>query len=85
VEFGVFYEDIKQTQHTIPPEAQTLIASILKGEYVPEENLVRLADGSKIAPELLSSGQQEALPLALVFAYVISLRSEPPNFTNRVV
>jgi predicted ATPase len=82
VEFGVFYEGIKQIKCNIPAEAQMLIASILKGEYVPDENLVRLTDGKKITLELLSSGQQEALPLALVFAYIISLPLESHNFSN---
>jgi ABC-type cobalamin/Fe3+-siderophores transport system ATPase subunit len=70
-EFGVFYEDIRSIKCSIPAEAQTLIRSILKGEYVPEENLL-LAEGRKIPFELLSSGQQEALPLALISAYIIS-------------
>jgi hypothetical protein len=82
MEFGILYEDIKQTDHDIPDEAQTLIHAILKGDYIPTENLVRLADGSRITLELLSSGQQEALPLALVFAYIISLRRESYDFTN---
>jgi predicted ATPase len=82
VEFGRFYEGIKQIKCDIPLEARTLIAAILKGEYMPEENLVRLADGSKITLELLSSGQQEALPLALVFAYIIFLHLNPPEYTN---
>jgi hypothetical protein len=82
VEFGVFYEGGKQIKCNIPAEAQTLIASILKGEYVPDENLVRLADGSKVTLELLSSGQQEALPLALVFAYIISLPLKSRTFSN---
>jgi ABC-type lipoprotein export system ATPase subunit len=82
VEFGFFYEDIKQIKRDIPPEAQMLIASILKGEYMPEENLVRLADGNKVALELLSSGQQEALPLVIVFAYIISLRLDSPSFST---
>jgi ABC-type cobalamin/Fe3+-siderophores transport system ATPase subunit len=82
MEFGAFYEDIKPIKCDIPVEAQTLIASILKGEYVPDENLVRLTDGSKIELELLSSGQQEALPLTLVFAYITSLRFAFHNPTN---
>ncbi|MDR1106772.1 MAG: ATP-binding protein, partial [Treponema sp.] len=82
VEFGIFYENIKQTGGDIPAEARALIASILKGEYVPDENLVRLTDGRKIVLELLSSGQQEALPLVLVFAYIISLRFDPDDLTN---
>jgi predicted ATPase len=82
VEFGVFYEDIKPIEYTIPEEAQTLIHAILKGDYIPGENLLQLADGGKITLELLSSGQQEALPLALVFAYIISLRFEADSFTN---
>lgn len=83
LEFGIFYEDIKQTVRNIPAEAQALIHAILKGDYVPNEDMVRLTDGRKISPELLSSGQQEALPLALVFAHIISLRLEPYyDFTN---
>jgi hypothetical protein len=82
VEFGIFYESIKQTGRDIPQEAQTLIAAILKGKYVPDENLVRLTNGKKIALELLSSGQQEALPLVLVFAYIISLRLDSHSFSN---
>jgi predicted ATPase len=82
VEFGLFYESIKQIECDMPLEAQILIAAILKGEYIHEENLVRFADGSKVTPELLSSGQQEALPLALVFSYIISLRFESRKFTN---
>jgi predicted ATP-binding protein involved in virulence len=82
MEFGAFYEGIKPIKCDIPVEAQTLIASILKGEYVPDENLVRLTDGSKVELELLSSGQQEALPLALVFAYIISLPPKPRTFSN---
>jgi hypothetical protein len=82
LEFGIFYENIKQTGRDIPPEARRLIASFLKGEYVPEENLLRLADGRKVPLELLSSGQQEALPLALVFAYIISLRPDSRSFSN---
>jgi guanylate kinase len=81
VEFGVLYEDIKQTGYDIPAEAQTLIHSILKGDYVYEENLL-LTNDRKVALELLSSGQQEALPLALVFAYIISLRLDSHDFTN---
>ncbi|MDR1287143.1 MAG: ATP-binding protein [Treponema sp.] len=81
LEFGIFYEEIKQTGHDIPAEAQTLIHSILKGDYVYAENML-LTDGRKITLELLSSGQQEALPLALVFVYIISLNLEPYDFTN---
>jgi AAA15 family ATPase/GTPase len=82
MEFGVFYEEIKQTGRDIPAEAQTLIRSILKGEYVYADEMLQLPDGKKIALELLSSGQQEALPLALVFAYIISLRLESNNRTD---
>jgi predicted ATPase len=82
MDFGIFYEDIKQTDHDIPAEAQALIHAILKGDYIPAENLVQLADGSKITLELLSSGQQEALPLALVFAYITSLYLNFHSFTN---
>jgi energy-coupling factor transporter ATP-binding protein EcfA2 len=82
VEFGTFYEDVKQTGYAIPMEAQTLIRSILKGEYIPSENLLVLADGKKVALELLSSGQQETLPLALVLAYIISSRLDPYRFFN---
>jgi hypothetical protein len=81
LEFGIFYEEIKQTGRDIPAEAQSLIHSILKGEYVYAENLL-LTDGRKVALELLSSGQQEALPLALVFAYIISLHLESYGITN---
>jgi hypothetical protein len=81
-EFGIFYEGVKQIKFDVPPEAQTLINDILKGDYIPEENLLQLADGSKITLELLSSGQQEALPLALAFAYIISLRRKPSEYTN---
>jgi predicted ATPase len=75
IEFGVFYEDIRSIKCSIPAEVQTLIRSILKGEYIPEENVL-LADGGKIPLELLSSGQQEALPLALILAYIISSQYE---------
>jgi energy-coupling factor transporter ATP-binding protein EcfA2 len=81
LEFGIFYEEIKQTGHDIPAEAQALIHSILKGDYVYAENLL-LTGGRKVALELLSSGQQEALPLALVFAYIISLHLESYDITN---
>jgi ABC-type cobalamin/Fe3+-siderophores transport system ATPase subunit len=81
LEFGIFYEEIKQTGHDIPAEAQMLIHSILKGDYVYAENML-LTDGRKVALELLSSGQQEALPLALVFAYIISLRLDSHGFCN---
>jgi predicted ATP-dependent endonuclease of OLD family len=82
VEFGVFYEDIKQTECNIPTEALTLIRSILKGEYLYSESLLRLADGKKVTPEFLSSGQQETLPLALVFAYIISLHLDSHKISN---
>jgi ABC-type ATPase involved in cell division len=82
VQFGIFYEEIKQTGHELPVEARELVRAILKGDYIPAENLVKLEDGSKITPELLSSGQQEALPLALAFVYIISLRLESDAFTN---
>jgi ABC-type cobalamin/Fe3+-siderophores transport system ATPase subunit len=81
LEFGIFYEEIKQTGHDIPAEAQELIHSILKGDYVYAENLL-LTGGRKITLELLSSGQQEALPLTLVLAYIISQRLESYDFTN---
>jgi hypothetical protein len=81
LEFGIFYEEIKQTGRDIPAEAQALIHSILKGDYVYAENLL-LTGGRKVALELLSSGQQEALPLALVFAYIISLHLESYDITN---
>jgi predicted ATPase len=81
VEFGIFYEEIRQTECDIPAEAQALIHSILKGDYLYAENLL-LTDGGKVALELLSSGQQEALPLALVFARILSLRLESYDFTN---
>jgi predicted ATPase len=82
VEFGLLSEGVKQIKCDIPSEAQTLIDAILKGEYMPEEDLVRLVDGSKITLELLSSGQQESLPLVLVFAYIISLHRKPSEYTN---
>jgi predicted ATP-dependent endonuclease of OLD family len=81
MEFGTFYENIKQTECNIPEEAQSLIHSILKGDYVYGQNLM-LTNGKKVALELLSSGQQEALPLALVFAYIISMNHESHDFTN---
>jgi hypothetical protein len=81
LEFGIFYEEIKQTGRDIPAEAQVLIHSILKGDYVYKENLL-LTDGRKVALELLSSGQQEALPLTLVFAYIISLYLKSYDITN---
>jgi hypothetical protein len=81
MEFGMFYEDVKQIRQDIPAEAWTLIHSILKGDYVYGEDLL-LTGGQKVALDLLSSGQQEALPLALVFAYIISLRRESYDFTN---
>ncbi|MDR0409316.1 MAG: ATP-binding protein, partial [Spirochaetaceae bacterium] len=81
-EFGIIYEDIRQASHDLPVEVRNLIHAILKGDYVPTENLVQLADGSKITLELLSSGQQEALPLVLVFASIISLRLESHELTN---
>jgi ABC-type cobalamin/Fe3+-siderophores transport system ATPase subunit len=81
VEFGIFYEEIKQTERIIPIEAQALIHSILKGDYVYAENLL-LTGGAKVALELLSSGQQEALPLALVFAYIIPLHLKSSPYTN---
>lgn len=82
LEFGIFYEDIKQTAHSIPAEAKALIHSILKGEYLYADNLLWLDDGRKITLELLSSGQQEALPLALVLAYIISSRFKFCNMIN---
>jgi hypothetical protein len=45
------------------------------------ENLL-FTDGKKVTLELLSSGQREALPLALVFAYIISSRRQAGEFTN---
>jgi hypothetical protein len=81
LEFGIFYEEIKQTSHDIPEEARALIHSVLKGDYLYAENLL-LTGGTKIALELLSSGQQEALPLALVFAYIISLSLDSHGFSN---
>jgi hypothetical protein len=81
MEFGIFYENIKQIERDIPAEARTLIHSILKGDYVYGEDML-FTNGKKISLELLSSGQQEALPLALVFAYIISLRLESYDFTN---
>jgi hypothetical protein len=80
--FGIFYDNIKPIEHIIPAEAQALIYSILKGEYIPAKNWLKLADGRKIALELSSSGQQEVLPLALVFAYIMSLHHESYEFTN---
>jgi hypothetical protein len=82
MEFGILYEDMKQTGHDLPVEAKELIHAILKGDYVPAENLVQLADGRKITLELLSSGQQEALPLALVFAHITTLYLNSRSFTN---
>jgi ABC-type cobalamin/Fe3+-siderophores transport system ATPase subunit len=79
VAFGILYEDIKQTGYEIPAEAQELIHSILKGDYVYGENMLLTGNG-KVALELLSSGQQEALPLALVFAYIVSLRLKPSEY-----
>jgi predicted ATPase len=73
VEFGIFYEEIKQIERDIPAEARALIHSILKGDYVYAENLL-LTGGGKVAPELLSSGQQEALPLALTFTSIFFYR-----------
>jgi ABC-type multidrug transport system ATPase subunit len=82
MEFGIFYEEIKQTEGDIPTEAQRLIRSILKGEYVYEDEMLLLPDGREIALELLSSGQQEALPLALSFAHIISSWFESDDRTN---
>jgi hypothetical protein len=81
-EFGMLYEDIKQTGYDIPDEARALIHSILKGEYLYTENLLRIDDGRRIALEFLSSGQQEALPLPIVFVYVISLHLKSHKVTN---
>jgi hypothetical protein len=70
MEFGILYEDIKQTGRDLPVEAKELIHAILKGDYVPAENLVRLADGSKITLELLSSGPAgSATPRTCVCLY----------------
>jgi hypothetical protein len=46
------------------------------------EDRLLLANGSKITPELLSSGQQEALPLAIVLAYISSLRLSSDYVSN---
>jgi ABC-type cobalamin/Fe3+-siderophores transport system ATPase subunit len=81
MEFGMFYEDIKQIERDIPVEARTLIHSILKGGYVYGEDML-FTNGKKISLELLSSGQQEALPLALVFALIISSRLDYYDITN---
>jgi predicted ATPase len=81
MEFGIFYEDIKQIGCDIPAEMRTLIHSILKGDYVYGKNLL-FTNNKKITLELLSSGQQEALPLALVFAHIISMSPKDGNFTN---
>jgi ABC-type cobalamin/Fe3+-siderophores transport system ATPase subunit len=81
MEFGILYEDIKQIERDIPAEAQALIHSILKGEYLYGENRM-LTGGKKVTLELLSSGQQEALPLIIIFAYIISVRRHAGKFTN---
>jgi hypothetical protein len=80
--FSNFYETIKHIERSIPAEAQTLIRSILKGDYVYTEDLLLLSDGRKIILELLSSGQQEALPLVLVLAFLISMRLGSYRFFN---
>ena len=83
VEFGIFYEDIRQLHHGfIPAMAVKITQSILKGSYMPEGNMLQLEDGRKISLELSSSGQQEALPLALVFSYLFSLKLESYDFAN---
>jgi hypothetical protein len=79
VAFGIFYEETKQTECDIPTEARELIHSILKGDYMYWENLLFTGSG-KVALELLSSGKQEALPLAL--AHLFSLRLESYTFIN---
>jgi hypothetical protein len=81
LEFGMFYEKIKQIECGIPPEAQTLIYAVLKGDYMYKEKLLLHDGGRKIPLELLSSGQQEALPLALILAYILALRPQARDFT----
>jgi predicted ATP-dependent endonuclease of OLD family len=81
-DFGFLYEYIKRLDRNIPDEALGLVHSILKGDYIYTENLLLLADGSKITPEFLSSGQQEALPLVIVLTYIISLPRKSSEFTN---
>jgi hypothetical protein len=81
MEFGILYEGIKQIERDIPAEAQALIHSILKGEYIYEENRM-LTGGKKVSLELLSSGQQEALPLIIIFALIISSNLEYQDITN---
>jgi hypothetical protein len=81
VEFGIFYKTIRQIECAIPAEVKALIRSILKGDYVYAENML-LTGARKITLELLSSGQQEALPLALVIANIISFHLEYCDFTN---
>jgi hypothetical protein len=82
VEFDSFYGESKQIKYDMPAEAQVLLRSILKGEYVYADDMLRLSDGKEIALEQLSSGQQEALPLALAFAYISSLNFKSIGFTN---
>jgi hypothetical protein len=49
MEFGIFYDEIKQTGHDIPTEVQTLIHSILKGDYVYADEMLQFPDGSNCA------------------------------------
>jgi predicted ATPase len=76
LEFGIFYEDIKQLKHGfIPAMVNKIIQSILKGVFMPDENILLLTEGNKIPLELLSSGQQEALPLMLVLSWISSSKN----------
>jgi ABC-type lipoprotein export system ATPase subunit len=83
LEFGAFYQNSKSPfLLRIPMEAQKLVRSILKGEYIYKNDTFQLDKGEKIELGLLSSGQQEALPITLAFTYIIPLSANNTKPAN---
>jgi hypothetical protein len=90
MEFGSYYETVKKLSQMLTglgikppsgkPEVNKLATQVLCGEHLRRENrdFIHLPDGRTIGIAYASSGQQEALPLALILQDVV-LRDYKPG------
>jgi hypothetical protein len=71
VEFGKLYERLRNA-YGINWNEQNRITSLLSGNYVPNKpnDYIETTDGRRVPVNLCSSGQQEALPIAITLSQI---------------
>jgi ABC-type cobalamin/Fe3+-siderophores transport system ATPase subunit len=88
--FGVLFENAKRIHASITnsnqvirdaiDKASSIVYSVIKGEYQPQDNTILMEDGRTVSLFTTSSGQQEAVPLVLYLSGL--LRSSQASHIN---